>query len=185
MLSLWTCDAQIDNHYAVMTIPLNILWRSRIPLRQSIALGAVFSLVLVTVTFSIVRAALSTVGVTKQMDSPWVLVWSCAEASIAIIVACIGSFRMLFVQNRREDREQRRGPGARAELRMRRVDKTTSVEQGASVEEMASVPESTEWSEMGTVQSTLASTMQSGLASESTMMRSGSSWGPASSLRRS
>ncbi|KAJ4293391.1 hypothetical protein N0V90_008674 [Kalmusia sp. IMI 367209] len=74
----------------IVTIPLNILWRSKIPRRQSLALGGVFSLVLVTITFAIVRATVSTVGVTKQMDSPWVLVWSSAEANIAIIVACIG-----------------------------------------------------------------------------------------------
>ncbi|KAJ4346702.1 uncharacterized protein N0V89_010634 [Didymosphaeria variabile] len=135
----------------IMTIPLNILWRSRIPLRQSLALAGVFSLVLITITFAIVRAALSTIGVTKQMDSPWVLIWSGAESNIAIVVASIGSFRMLFVQNRRVEGRQRDEVGARR----RRMDKSTTMAQGASVEEMASVGGSTEWTGVGTVESTL------------------------------
>ncbi|KAK7179540.1 hypothetical protein DPSP01_003627 [Paraphaeosphaeria sporulosa] len=174
----------------IMTIPLNILWRSRIPRAQSLALGGVFSLVLVTITIAIVRAALSTVGVTKQMDSPWVLVWSAAEANIAIVVACIGSFRMLFVvANRREEGMRRgeidiRGLGLGARRR-RMVVKSTTVEGGQSVEEMASVGGSgAEWGEMGAVESTvrsstvaegstMQSTMPSTLATGSTMESSG------------
>lgn len=159
-----------------MSIPLNILRRSRIPLRQSLALGGVFSLVLVTITFAIVRATLSTVGVTKQMDSPWVLVWSTAEASIAIIVACIGSFRMLFVRSRREEQGQH---GAWVGRRRRRqeiaVEKTSEGEASASIEEMRGVrarAESTMESEMF---STYTSTMESTLASESVTVSGGGS----------
>ena len=162
-----------------MTIPFNILWRSRIPRRQSLALGGVFSLVLVTITFAIVRATLSTVGVTKQMDTPWVLVWSSAEANIAIVVACIGSFRMLFVQNRREERVQERRPGI-----VRRRYRTTTVAPTASVEEMATAAAHSGWGASGrvestrelTVPSTVATTMQSSMASESMTSDSNGAW---------
>ncbi|KAL5407504.1 hypothetical protein PMIN04_011702 [Paraphaeosphaeria minitans] len=175
----------------IMTIPLNILWRSRIPCAQSLALGGVFSLVLVTITIAIVRAALSTVGVTKQMDSPWVLVWSAAEANIAIVVACIGSFRMLFViANRREEMLRRgeidvRGLSARRRGKGRgMVVKSTTVEGGQGVEEMTSVGGSdAEWGEIGVVESTVRSstvaersTMPSTLTTEGTLASSSSGW---------
>ncbi|KAF9737742.1 hypothetical protein PMIN01_05521 [Paraphaeosphaeria minitans] len=178
-------------HPTVMTIPLNILWRSRIPCAQSLALGGVFSLVLVTITIAIVRAALSTVGVTKQMDSPWVLVWSAAEANIAIVVACIGSFRMLFViANRREEMLRRgeidvRGLSARRRGKGRgMVVKSTTVEGGQGVEEMTSVGGSdAEWGEIGVVESTVRSstvaersTMPSTLTTEGTLASSSSGW---------
>lgn len=169
-----------------MTIPLNILWRSRIPRRQSLALGGVVSLVLVTITFAVVRAAVSTVGVTKQMDSPWVLVWSAAEANIAIVVVCIGSFRVLFVQNRRVE-GMRRGEIDVRDLRKRRRVQSTTEEGSQSIDEMASVGGNVEWVEMGAVESTVRSstvanestlqiTMHSTSATESTTASSRSGW---------
>lgn len=90
-----------------MTIPFNILWRSRVNAGQKAALAGVFSLVLITIITAIVRATVTTTGVSKQMDVAWVLVWTSVEANIAIIVACVGSFRMLFVQHRKESRPSR------------------------------------------------------------------------------
>jgi len=142
---------------------MNILWRSKIPLRQLLALGGLFSLVLITITFSIVRAAVTTVNVTKQMDSPWVLVWSSAEANIAIVVACIGSFRMLFIQHRRD-------LGHGQEVGIRRVDtKSITVDPERSnwraVEEITEVV--TPWPELVMIERTRLS---------STMMSSEQSW---------
>lgn len=151
-----TVESDCKLTHSVVTIPLNILRRSRIPRRQSLALGGVFSLVLVTITFAIVRATVTTAGVQRQMDIPWVMVWSSAEANIAIVVVCIGSFRMLFVQNRKEERSPVGDVGQR-----RRVEKTSTFTFGASVEEAVdSEPgqsrERGSMDSMGRVESTVA-----------------------------
>ncbi|KAF2646944.1 hypothetical protein P280DRAFT_513085 [Massarina eburnea CBS 473.64] len=101
------CGMDVASDVLIMTIPLNILWRSKLPMPQKLALLGVFSLVIVTIVVAIVRATLATAGVTRQMDVPWVMVWTSLEANIAIIVACVGSFRMLFVKHRKESRPSR------------------------------------------------------------------------------
>jgi hypothetical protein len=64
-----------------MTVPLSILWRSKIPLRQRLALAGVFSLVLFTMVIALVRAGLTTAQ-GKAMNLPWVIVWTGVEANI-------------------------------------------------------------------------------------------------------
>lgn len=65
----------------VMTVPLSILWRSRLPVRQKFALAGVFSLVLFTILVAVIRTGLTTEE-GKAMNLPWVVVWTGVEANI-------------------------------------------------------------------------------------------------------
>lgn len=65
-----------------MSIPFLILRRVRISSYQKIALSAVFSLVIVTMIFAIVRAVITTVGVTRQIDPIWFFMWTTIELNI-------------------------------------------------------------------------------------------------------
>lgn len=67
---------------AVMSIPFNILWRVRLTRSQRIALSAVFSLVMITIIFAIVRAAITTLGVRRQMDPTWFYLWTIVELNV-------------------------------------------------------------------------------------------------------
>ncbi|KAF2464461.1 uncharacterized protein BDR25DRAFT_346681 [Lindgomyces ingoldianus] len=77
----------------VMTIPFSILWRVRIPLKRRLALFGIFSLVLITIAFSITRLAVISHNLA---DPSWLYMWSSIEQNIAILVACLGSFKTLF-----------------------------------------------------------------------------------------
>lgn len=66
----------------VTSIPFIILHRIRISKQQKIALSAIFSLVVLTIIFAIVRATITTIGVKKQMDPTWVYMWTSIELNI-------------------------------------------------------------------------------------------------------
>src|SRR4051812_2070338 len=70
-----------------MTIPFTILWRVRISATKKAALLGLFSLVAITVAFSIVRIAV-TAGpkALKQRDMMWIAMWSVIETSIGLSV---------------------------------------------------------------------------------------------------
>jgi hypothetical protein len=68
-----------DGCYKVMTIPMLILWRSKIAWRQKVALGCVFGLVVFTMVVAIVRVKLTITG--KAMNLPWQFVWCLVEAN--------------------------------------------------------------------------------------------------------
>ena len=84
----------------VTTIPFVILWQVRIPLTKKLALTGIFSLVIITMVFAILRVTLIS-KLTKQPDTSWSYMWSAIEQNIAIIVACLASFRTLFTQDQR------------------------------------------------------------------------------------
>lgn len=66
----------------VMSIPFLIVSRVRISRRQKFALSAIFSLVVFTMIFAIVRATITTVGVQKQIDPVWMYMWTSIELNV-------------------------------------------------------------------------------------------------------
>ena len=100
-----------------MTIPFLILRRTRISTRQKVALSIVFSLVIITMVIAIVRAALTTSRVSKQIDPTWMYMWSIIELNVgntydfldhyklltyrtAIVIACVAPYRTFFLRSR-------------------------------------------------------------------------------------
>ncbi|KAJ4988665.1 hypothetical protein SVAN01_05798 [Stagonosporopsis vannaccii] len=101
----------------IMSIPFLILRRIRISLHQKIGLSAVFSLVIITMIFAIIRATITTVGVKRQIDPIWLYMWSSIELNVAIIVACIAPYRSLFIRSREHEPEPRRHHDIKARAR--------------------------------------------------------------------
>lgn len=66
----------------VVTIPINILWRTNLMLHQRLALLGIFSLVVATIIFAIIRAAVTTSGVSNQMDPIWLELWTILEMNV-------------------------------------------------------------------------------------------------------
>lgn len=71
----------------------------------------------ITIIFAIVRAAITTVGVERQMDPIWMYLWTSIELNVgkpppllirldsclvcsAIVVACVAPYRTLFIRDR-------------------------------------------------------------------------------------
>ncbi|CAI6336754.1 unnamed protein product [Periconia digitata] len=82
--------------FLIMSIPFTILWHVRVQAKKKLALLGLFSLVMITALFAILRAALVT-KYSRQPEPSWLYIWTAVEHSMAVIVACLGTFRGLFV----------------------------------------------------------------------------------------
>ncbi|KAL5355197.1 hypothetical protein BJX96DRAFT_170441 [Aspergillus floccosus] len=80
----------------ILSIPILILWEVRLPLRKKLVLGAVFSVIMITIAVSTIRVAVNRSSDTN-VDVTWLYFWSFVELSIAIVVSCMAAFRQLFV----------------------------------------------------------------------------------------
>ena len=101
----------------VMAIPITLLWGVQMSFRRKAALTGIFSLGVITTVVAIIRiTAITTSG--RQPDTSWSYMWNLIEQGIgessskphpkvtiltcndwlAIIIACLSSFRSLFHQ---------------------------------------------------------------------------------------
>lgn len=80
----------------VITIPLALLWRVRIPLQRKLMLGGILSLSVFTMIVSIVRIAGADLP-NGLVDSAWVNFWLQIEAAVAVSIVSISAYRSLFV----------------------------------------------------------------------------------------
>ena len=77
----------------VTIIPLTLALKSRVPLKQKLALAGIFSLSLIVTIFSIVRFVLC-----RGTAGPsWLECWSSIEQSVSVTVASLVSFRTLMI----------------------------------------------------------------------------------------
>ncbi|KAL8776145.1 MAG: hypothetical protein Q9203_003495, partial [Teloschistes exilis] len=80
----------------LISIPVALLWRVRIPLQRKLMLGGILSLSIFTMIVSIVRIAGADLP-NGMVDSAWVNFWLQIEAAVAVIVISISAYRSLFV----------------------------------------------------------------------------------------
>ncbi|KAL8671497.1 MAG: hypothetical protein Q9168_004011 [Polycauliona sp. 1 TL-2023] len=88
----------------VLLIPIQLLRKVRISLKQKMGLLALFSLTIITMIFSIVRVELSSRG------PPILFLCACFELTISIIMACIFSYRAYFTENAKNQRRRTKSP---------------------------------------------------------------------------
>ncbi|MCJ1310453.1 hypothetical protein MMC25_004117 [Agyrium rufum] len=90
----------------IISIPVVLLWRVRITMRQKLALGAVLCLSVFMIIVSIVKVASVYTHGAREIDLPWVQFWGEAEACVAIMVASISAFRSLFLSSNDQKNRQ-------------------------------------------------------------------------------
>ena len=83
----------------ILSLPITLLWKVRISLRQKI--GLAFSLCLsgVMIIVTIVRIAGIKQGGSGSVDIVWLAFWQQQECSIAVLMVSVSAFRSLFVQS--------------------------------------------------------------------------------------
>ncbi|KAH6615517.1 hypothetical protein B0J18DRAFT_387754 [Chaetomium sp. MPI-SDFR-AT-0129] len=99
----------------IVCFPVWILWGSGISLRKKIALTFVFSLVWLTIAITIVRGSIfhqqysmAASGEAATMQSAtFTWFWFYMEFSVAFLIACLVSFRSLFVQRAKKESQPR------------------------------------------------------------------------------
>lgn len=65
----------------VLSIPILILWEVRLPLRKKLVLGAVFSVIVITIAVSTIRVVVNRSSDTN-FEVTWLYFWSFVELSI-------------------------------------------------------------------------------------------------------
>lgn len=91
-----TTAMDITTDALVVSIPIILLWRVRINLRQKIGLSVLLCLSLVMAVIAIARMS----GINLKsgvVDIVWLAFWQQQESSIAVIMISISAFRSLFV----------------------------------------------------------------------------------------
>ena len=72
----------VINISIVMSIPITMLWGVQMRWRRKAALAGIFSLVIITIIFAIVRTAVVSSSETRLPDSSWLYMWSAIETSV-------------------------------------------------------------------------------------------------------
>ncbi|KAK4161785.1 hypothetical protein QBC43DRAFT_357351 [Cladorrhinum sp. PSN259] len=94
-------DALSDT--AIMVLPIVIVWNVRLSRRQKLALTALFAMSLFTIAVIIVRASVffKDKPATRKRPTPinlsWTWFWTVMEFYVSFMIACLMSFRNLFV----------------------------------------------------------------------------------------
>ncbi|KAI0018949.1 hypothetical protein F4780DRAFT_749400 [Xylariomycetidae sp. FL0641] len=113
--SQWTIDYEYANtrvfttldivtDMSIVAVSANIVYRAHIPWNKKAVLAFVCSLTAVMVVVAIIRI---TVGAPNKVpDLSWLLLWNSVEMTLAIFVACIASFRSLYIQAKTSRQEE-------------------------------------------------------------------------------
>lgn len=84
-----------------MAIPVWLCWQIRISLRQKLGLYSLLCLGVIIIVFSIVRILVTNTDGLHPEPS-WLATWSAVESSVAVIVACLSSFKAVLSQRSRQ-----------------------------------------------------------------------------------
>ncbi|PWY88575.1 hypothetical protein BO94DRAFT_515324 [Aspergillus sclerotioniger CBS 115572] len=99
---LWTnCAGDVLTDLLILSIPVFLLWNTRITFRKKVILLSVFSVTVIVMVVSIIRMAVNP-SLDTPFDISWSYVWSFVEMGTAIISSCMGSFRQLFVTSQNQ-----------------------------------------------------------------------------------
>ncbi|KAH7082813.1 hypothetical protein BKA63DRAFT_598912 [Paraphoma chrysanthemicola] len=91
----------ISSEVFILIIPFTILWQVRLDVRRKLALGALFALTVLIIVCAISRTIVVTETASgPYLDVTWLYLWYKVELDLAIVVACLASFRALFTSQR-------------------------------------------------------------------------------------
>ncbi|KAL8932791.1 MAG: hypothetical protein Q9216_006673 [Gyalolechia sp. 2 TL-2023] len=151
LMSEFPSAIQIESDgHTVMALGLRLLRRLRVSPREKLALAAIFSVGLIKITFAVIRVV--RIGASATHVNPiWLALWSMIEASVAVVVACLPSFKVLFAHGRRQS-ELRRAVTLRKISRPRSQSHSNETSQPlenrespSSVQDQVATGESRSW----------------------------------------
>ncbi|KAL8724990.1 MAG: hypothetical protein Q9166_007639 [cf. Caloplaca sp. 2 TL-2023] len=81
----------------IMVFPLRVLWNLKLDTVRKLSIMAIFGVGIICIITSIIRVAqIHSKAKAKQPSPSWLIVWAVIEASIAVVVACLPTFGLLF-----------------------------------------------------------------------------------------
>ena len=94
-----TTAMDITSDLLVLSLPVIILWKVRISVRQKIGLACSLCLSCVMIIVTIVRVAGMRYRGSGSVDIVWLSFWQQQECSIAVLMVSVSAFRSLFIQS--------------------------------------------------------------------------------------
>lgn len=82
---------------AVIAIPVNIIWKVRVSLKQRVALALSLCLSFVMIIVTVVRVSGIVITSAQSIDVLWEIYWQYIEAAVAVVMASLTAFRSLFI----------------------------------------------------------------------------------------
>ncbi|KAJ5417052.1 uncharacterized protein N7487_000602 [Penicillium crustosum] len=79
----------------IIALPLPVLWKLQLRLKQKVLLGCLFALGFFVTVIQIIRI-LTVWDLKTYTDSKNIVIWSCVEISLGVIIACIPTYGPLF-----------------------------------------------------------------------------------------
>ncbi|KAJ5602901.1 hypothetical protein N7537_005857 [Penicillium hordei] len=79
----------------IIALPLPVLWKLQLRLKQKALLGCLFALGFFVTVIQIIRI-LTVWDLKTYTDSKNIVIWSCVEISLGVIIACIPTYGPLF-----------------------------------------------------------------------------------------
>lgn len=107
----------------VLSLPVSILWKVRISVRQKIGLAFSLCLSCVMIIVTVVRIAGMRQRGSGSVDIVWLAFWQQQECSIAVLMVSVSAFRSLFVPSPASppvQRQQRYSPSEKRRRVLRR-----------------------------------------------------------------
>lgn len=95
------CAGDVVTDLMILSIPILILWNTRISLRKKLILFSVFSATILIMVIAVIRVVINN-SLNSSVDISWLYFWSFIEMGTGIIIACIASFRQLFVTSQNQ-----------------------------------------------------------------------------------
>ncbi|KAJ5300656.1 uncharacterized protein N7443_005658 [Penicillium atrosanguineum] len=80
----------------ILSIPILLLWSTRISSRKKIILISIFSATTLIMVIAIIRVVVGTTY-DREMNIAWLCFWSFVEVNTAIIISCVASLRQLLI----------------------------------------------------------------------------------------
>ncbi|KAH7313638.1 hypothetical protein B0I35DRAFT_480313 [Stachybotrys elegans] len=97
----------------IICFPIVLVWKSKINLRQKLLLTGVFLLVVFNIIVTIIRGSIfggiynnTSSNDRKVLNVSWMLFWFYLEYITALIVACLISFRSLWISRKQQNKSQ-------------------------------------------------------------------------------
>jgi len=119
------CALDIISDILVISIPVLILWNTRVPIRRKLVLILIFSASVIVMVVSIIRVTVVQSG-HQSVELAWLFFWSYVEVGTAIMISCVASFRQLFVAQERATSASKPSPGSSIFERFRKPSKMNS-----------------------------------------------------------
>ncbi|KAJ9483184.1 hypothetical protein VN97_g10230 [Penicillium thymicola] len=79
----------------IIALPLPVLWKLQLRLKQKALLGCLFALGFFVTVIQIIRI-LTVWDLKTYTDSKNIVIWSCVETSLGVIIACVPTYGPLF-----------------------------------------------------------------------------------------